>query len=98
VTAPAEIWIDERVVRTMKTEPDEEAAERGVVQVRYISAERVGELMHDQGNEFFIQIDHAAGGIIFALTNYGRIFRQSVGAPEWEIVAVPDFATAEPAT
>lgn len=96
MTGPDEIWIDERVLRTMNTEPDGEANNQGVRQCRYISHDRVAEMVRGAqgGPEFFIQLQIEAGGIMFALTNYGRIFRQSVGAPAWEIVAVPDFDEA----
>lgn len=84
---PAEIWLDPRVIRSINTEPDPE-----IPLVRYRSDQRVGELLTQAGgDEFFIQIELSNGGIMFALTNYGRLFRQSVGAPSWEIVDVPDF-------
>jgi len=95
VSGPAEIWLDSRVVRSFKTEPDLDAPE-DVEQLRYVSSERVADLVRSAsgGAEFFIQVELGAGGVMFALTNFGRIFRQSVGAPEWEIVAVPDFGEA----
>jgi len=96
MTGPDEIWIDERVIRTMNLAPDGEANNRGIRQLRYMSSDRVAELVRSAagGAEFFIQLELSNGGIMFALTNYGRIYRQSVGAPAWEIVAVPDFAEA----
>jgi len=92
VNGPPEVWIDRRIIGTMKTEPDLDAAD-GVKQLRYVSSERMADLVRAAagGDEFFIQIELGDGGIMFALTNYGRIFRQSVGAPAWEKVDVPDF-------
>ncbi len=98
MNGPEEIWIDKRVVRTMKTEPDEEAADRGVVQIRYISAERVDEIMQSHhGAEFFIQIEVGDGQYgdqtMYGLTNYGRLYRQKItgGVYPWEEIDVPDF-------
>ena len=57
----------------MKTEPDADGQ-----QVRYISDERVTEMLRESagGVEFFVQILLDQGTII-GLTNYGRIFRRS---------------------
>lgn len=91
MNGPPVIYLDPRVLASMKTEPDPDAA---VKLVPYYSNEYTRALTDAArgGDEFFIQLELADGGIMFALTNYGRIFRQSVGAPAWEIVDVPDFS------
>jgi hypothetical protein len=90
VSGPPVIYLDPRVLASMKTEPDPDAP---VSLVMYYSNEYTRALVDSArgGDEFFIQIELSNGGIMFALTNYGRIFRQSVGAPAWETVDVPDF-------
>lgn len=87
---PPEIWLDQRVLVAMKTEPDPDA---DLELVRYRSDQRVGDLVlaASGGAEFFIHIQLGAAGIMFALTNYGRIFRQTLGVGVWEVVEVPDF-------
>lgn len=96
MSAPAEIWIDERVVRTMKTEPDLDAAGAGVEQLRYVSHERLAELLLQSsgGAEFFIQIwsPWRRADELLALTNFGRIYTYSFEAETWTSeIGVPDF-------
>lgn len=96
MSGPPEIWIDARIAPRMNTEPDPDVTADGVDQLRYVSAERLAELVRSAagGTEFFIQINLVAGGIMFALTNYGRLFRQNVDVGVWEMVDVPDFDEA----
>lgn len=90
---PPELWLDPRVLVSMKTEPDPDAA---VQLVKYISSEYARSLVRaaQGGPEFFIQIQLGAAGIMFALTNYGRLFRQNAEVGVWEAVDVPDFSEA----
>lgn len=78
----------------MKTEPDLDGPE-GVESLLYISQERVREITREAagGAEFFIQVEVDAGLFMYGLTNYGRLFRQSIGGGvyPWEPIDVPDF-------
>lgn len=79
----------------MKTEPDLDAAD-GVKQLRYVSSERMADLVRaaSGGAEFFIQIaevNNSAGKFV-GLTNYGRIYHYSFATKSWSIeIELPDF-------
>ena len=74
MTAPAIVWIDERVAHGLPQAKDEELAERGVDQICYIAQERVNELVRAAGGpeELIIQIQEV-GGMLHGLTNLGRL-------------------------
>ncbi len=86
--APAIVWIDARIASSLSTIKDEELAERGVDQIRYVAQERVNELVQAAigPDELIIQIQDV-GGILHGLTNQGRLmaFGQLVDS-------VPDLA------
>ncbi len=96
---PPELWLDPRVLKAMKTEPDPDAA---VELVRYRSDQRVGDLMLQAsgGAEFFIQVCEVSNsaGKFCGLTNYGRIFHYSFATKTWSTeIEPPDFGgTPEP--
>ena len=75
MSAPSEIWIDERVAKTMSPHKDEELAERGVSQIHYIAASHARELVRKAGppGEAIIQITESQG-MIFGLSNLGRLW------------------------
>lgn len=89
MSGPAEIWLDARVVGSMKTGPD---ADAGGQQLRYISEDRVGEMIRQAsgGDEFFIQILLDEGALI-GLTNYGRIFHHEGDAAAWFEIPGPEI-------
>ena len=91
MSGPDEIWIDSRLVRNFKTEPDLDAPE-DVEQLRYVSSERLAALVRSAagGDEFFIQILLDAGTLI-GLTNYGRIFHHEPDALAWFEIPVPEI-------
>jgi hypothetical protein len=91
VNGPPEVWIDRRVIGTMKTEPDLDKPE-GVEQLLYISQERVAEITRAArgGDEFFIQIMLDQGALV-GLTNYGRIFHHEGDAAAWFEIPVPEL-------
>ena len=94
MSGPAEIWIDSRVVHTFRTEPDPDALAGGVPELRYISDDRVAEMVQAArgGDEFFIQILLDDGALI-GLTNYGRIFHHEGDAAAWFEIPVPEIET-----
>jgi len=89
---PPEIWLDPRVLVSMKTAPDLDSPE-GVESVLYISQERVREITRAAtgGAEFFIQVaevNNSAGKFV-GLTNYGRIYHYSFATKSWSIEIKP---------
>lgn len=82
--APAVVWIDARIAGGLSTVKDEELAERGVDQIRYVAQERVDQLVRSAGGpaEFIIQIfpfptgDGCVGPDLVALTTLGRLFQR----------------------
>lgn len=91
--APTAVWIDDRVAGTMPTEKDPELAERGVEQVLFVRDDIVKRMIADArgGDEVVVQIgsrDNSRGQArLVALTNYGRIFVETVGG--WKGVIGP---------
>ena len=75
MSAPPIVWIDERIAGGLAQAKDEELAERGVNQIRYIAQDRVNDLVRAAKgpDEFLVQIANSAG-MLFGLTNYGRLF------------------------
>lgn len=77
MSAPPIVWIDERIAKGLAQAKDEELAERGVNQIRYIAQERVDHLVRAAKgpDEFIVQItDSEVRGFLYGLTNYGRLF------------------------
>ena len=91
MSAPPIVWIDERIARGLAQEKDAELAERGVDQIRYVSQDRVNELVHAAGGpaELIIQIQ-TVGSMLYGLTNTGRLFcyGQALGIQD-ELDGVP---------
>ena len=86
MSAPAIVWIDERVAHGLPQAKDEELAERGVDQIRYVSQERVNELVQAAigPSELIIQIvslswedGDQAGSELVGLTSQGRLFMRA---------------------
>ncbi len=89
------IYLDPRVLASMKTEPDPDAA---VEPVPYYSNEYARALADAArgGAEFFIQVCEVSGqqgvGKFIGLTNYGRIFHYSLATKSWSVeIDLPDF-------
>ena len=93
MSGPAEIWIDERVVRTMATGPDPDESPQGVKMIHYLSEERVAELLRQStgGAEFFIQVTPGENQTLVGLTNFGRLFRKWPADPKWLEIDLPDL-------
>ncbi len=85
--APAIVWIDARIASGLSTIKDEELAERGVDQIRYVAQERVDHLVRAAKgpDEFIVEITDSAG-MLYGLTNYGRLFAygQPIGIKDLE--------------
>ncbi len=95
MSAPAIVWIDERVARGLPQEKDAELAERGVDQIRYVAQDRVNDLVNAaRGSaEFIVQIskrenEHELERLV-ALTNFGRLYIETVGG--WTALELPEF-------
>lgn len=92
--APVAVYVDDRVARTMATEKDLEMAERGIEQVKYIREDVVKRMVSDatgyQAPEYLIQI-HDFGGLLWGLSNYGRIVTTDTSGGEWDEIRRPDF-------
>ncbi len=91
MNAPESIFIDERVADKMKdSDPDD-----GRAYVKYVRFDIAVDMMRQAagGPEFFIQISVSPGQTMFALTNFGRLYRQKItgGVYPWELISVPDF-------
>lgn len=95
MSGPSEIWIDERVARTLPSAKDEELAERGVHQVQFINIAKVRELVRKAGgpDEFIVQITSRENDRdldrLVALTNFGRLYIETVGG--WKEFGLPEF-------
>lgn len=97
MSAPAIVWIDERVARGLPQDKDHELAERGVDQIRYVSQDRVNDLVNAArgGDEFIVQIftfpaeDGCVGPDLIALTNLGRLFQRYEDG--WMTQPLPEF-------
>ena len=93
MNAPPIVWIDERIAKGLAQAKDEELAERGVNQIRYVSQERVNELVNAAigPGELLVQLNVTAAGVLYGLSNYGRVFCFLQGdvdkSPRWELVA-----------
>ena len=93
MSAPPIVWIDERIAKGLPQAKDEELAERGVDQIRYVSQERVNDLVRAAKgpDEFIIQLNVNAAGVLYGLSNYGRVFAFLQGdadtKPRWELMA-----------
>ena len=74
MSAPPIVWIDERIAKGLPQAKDEELAERGVDQIRYVSQDRVNDLVNAAlpPDEIIIQIQEV-GGMLHGLTNQGRL-------------------------
>ena len=92
MSAPPIVWIDERIARGLAQDKDPELAERGIDQIRYISQERVNDLINAARppDEIIIQIQDV-GGMLHGLTNQGRLFAygQPIGIQD-QLDDVPD--------
>ena len=73
--APKVVWIDERIAAGLPQEKDGELAARGVDQIRYVAQDRVNDLVRAAmgGEEFIVQISEAQG-MLFGLSNLGRLW------------------------
>ena len=98
MNAPASIWLDERVARTLPRVKDEELAERGVAQIRYFSEEEVAGMVRRVGPpaEMVVQIAALVEQVgevredrLIVLTNLGRILERK--GPAWADVDLPDL-------
>lgn len=90
--APVAVYIDDRVAGSLATEKDLELAERGIEQAKYIRDDVVQRLVRDAAGhapEFLVQI-HDMGGLMFGLTNTGRLFSTDLAGP-WEEIPGPQF-------
>ncbi len=91
---PPVIYLDPRVLASMKTEPDPDAA---VEPLPYYSNEYTRALTDAArgGDEFFIQvceIKETGVGKFVGLTNYGRIYHYSFATKSWSnAIQLPDF-------
>ena len=94
MNGPAVIYLDPRVLASMKTEPDPDAA---VEPVPYYSNEYARALADAArgGAEFFIQvceIKETGVGKFVGLTNYGRIYHYSFATKSWSTaIELPEF-------
>ena len=97
MSAPAIVWIDERVAHGLPQAKDEELAERGVDQIRYVSQERVNDLVNAvlPPDEIIIQIQEV-GGMLHGLTNQGRLmaYGQPLGIQDQQNLS--DLPPGEP--
>ena len=107
MSAPPIVWIDERIAKGLPQAKDEELAERGVDQIRYVSQERVNDLVNAAigPDELIIQIQNVVeqrqlGDVsrldskLIALTNQGRLFAaewDNDGVPIWGKLTLPDL-------
>ena len=75
MSAPPIVWIDERIAKGLTQDKDAELAERGIDQIRYVSQERVNDLVRAARgpDERIVQIQSLAG-ILYGLTDQGRLF------------------------
>ena len=75
MSAPPIVWLDDRIAGRLPQDKDPELAERGGSQTRYISQDRVTELVNAARGpgEMIVQIQEL-GGILHGLTNQGRLF------------------------
>lgn len=75
--APPIVWLDDRIAAQLPQAKDEELAERGGSQTRYISQTRVNALVDAARgpSEMIVQIQ-AVGQILYGLSNQGRLFAQ----------------------
>jgi len=102
MNAPPIIWIDERIASNLPQAKDEELAERGVEQVRYIAQSRVNDLVEAArgGDEFICQIAvDNDGQMIFGLSNLGRLWifmkpSEHIGG-EWVLLADRELQVIE---
>ncbi len=102
MNAPPIIWIDERIAAGLPQAKDEELAERGVDQIRYIEQHRVNELVSAArgGDEFICQIAvDNDGAMIFGLSNLGRLWifmkpSEHIGG-EWVLLADRELQVTE---
>ena len=92
MSAPPIVWIDERIAKGLPQAKDEELAERGVDQIRYVSQERVNDLVNAAigPDDTIIQITSLAG-MLYGLTSAGRLFAygQPLGIQD-QFEGVPD--------
>lgn len=105
MNAPPIIWIDERIAAGLPQAKDEELAERGVDQIRYVEQHRVNELVSAArgGDEFICQVA-ASGRLLYGLSNLGRLYifikpEENIGG-EWALLAdreLQSFETTDPA-
>ena len=105
MNAPPIIWIDERIAAGLPQAKDEELAERGVEQIRYIAQSRVNDLVNAArgGDEFICQLS-ASGRILYGLSNFGRLYifikpEEHIGG-EWALLAdreLQPLETTDPA-
>ncbi len=97
MSVPPVIYLDPRVLASMKTEPDPDAA---VEPVPYYSNEYARALADAArgGAEFFIQvceIKETGVGKFVGLTNMGRIYHYSFATKAWSHeLELPDFDEA----
>lgn len=99
MTAPTEIWIDARVVRTMPQEPSPDMPE-GTEQLRYFSYEKVQELLRMSSSaEFIISMQPhpiIPDIMMIGLSNYGRLFYYELESQTWgEPVDGPDLVEVQ---
>lgn len=93
MSAPPILWIDERIAKGLPLDKDPELAERGIEQIRYVSQERVNELVNAAigPDELIVQLNVTAAGVLYGLSNFGRVFCFLQGdvdkSPRWELVA-----------
>ena len=92
MNAPPIVWLDDRIAGQLPQDKDAELAERGGSQTRYISQERVDELIAAVRGpgEMIVQIQDVAG-MLHGLTNTGRLFcyGQPIGI-QGQLDGVPD--------
>lgn len=103
MNAPPIVWIDERIAKGLPQEKDAELAERGVDQVRYVSQDRVNDLVNAAvgPSELIIQIQNVGEHVgdigqdkLIALTNHGRLFAAEFddqGVPIWGALTLPEL-------
>lgn len=97
MSAPEQVWIDERVARGMAGEKDLELAERGIEQVCYVrddvAADMVRQAAAHQPDEFIVSIwgrrNERNQDRVVALTNHGRVFVEVTGG--WRELPGPEL-------
>lgn len=99
MSAPEQVWIDERVARGMATEKDLELAERGIEQACYVRDDVAADMVRQAAGhlhaETIVQIASVVPDAeralerITVLTSRGRLFIQVVGG--WKELPGPEL-------